>query len=494
MNQQQPGMQVAYESGLEHWDEFYAGGKEATTPDHSHYHSGSGSDAPELVTSETRPQGKSAKRKRILWIIGALVALIVILAAILGGVLGSRAGKSNPTTTRENTKPTGDGTDSDSSPTVSPTSKTETNISGSKTMRQGSSLAVTGWRNADGVIEKYLFFQSPQDDLYMMEWKQSKPGSDGTWKAPVSFNASAEPDTRLSVSLIVYSDYFTPQIELFYTATSSRLLGTSINDQTVPKFNDDSINSMQILTGTNSSLSSYWPWTIQQDSDGALRHVRNKLGGSDYSPQSEWDVNRIENVTAPRHLPGTSLAVVPMSTDFERIAWKAGYGVFYQGVDGRLNVQVTDLYSPAILAEEGYHLSWPVELPSIMMPKRTPIAAFSVARGNGDKYGRVNTYVLYIDEIFDINVLYTDTSGSIDEPLWKVAQPKELKGVDEDSSLACLTMATSPYGPTGGPIPLEPGTEETMRCYFVRDGKVMEVMLKTGTATDWSVVGNVPIP
>lgn len=249
----------------------------------------------------------------------------------------------------------------------------------------------------------------------------------------------------------------------------------------MPPIGDDSVNNVQIVTGLNSSLSSYWPWTIQQDSGGGLLHVRNKLGG--FAPRAEWDVNRI-NITA---LVGSSLAVVPMSANFSRIALKGGYGVFFQATDGRLSVAVTDLESPEL--DPTYPLSWPTELPVITPPKKAAIAAFSVARSD-DAQQRVNTYVLYIDESSNINMLYTDVSGG--SPVWSTAQPAALRGVDADSSLTCLNMATSPEGPSGGAILLEEGTEDTMRCYFTMGGIVKEAKLVGGT--EWTIVGSIPIP
>ncbi|KAK5655087.1 hypothetical protein OQA88_5986 [Cercophora sp. LCS_1] len=404
--------------------------------------------APELVTEQ-----KAGRRKRTLLIVGILVALAVILAAVLGGVLGSRAGAStSPGGSQEGSR---DGGSDSNAPTTTGAGSTKPSASTSarpQTIRQGSSLSVTGWRNVEGVVEKYLFFQDPQDGLRYTHCKGAKSGNADCWEPPVSFNSFAKPDARLSASILIYGTRHSPQVELFYTGKSSRLLGTNFNEVNVPPIAEDSVNLVEITTGLNTSLSSYWPWTIQQDSGGGLLHVRNRVRGDTFSPASEWDVNRI-NVTA---LAGSSLAIVPMSTNMSRIALKGGYGVFYQTADGRLSVSITDLKSPEL--DPTYPLSWPTDLPLITLPKKAPIAAFSVARGDAEQ--RVNTYVLYIDSSSNIHMLYTDASGG--SPVWYTAQPEALRGVDADSSLTCLTMGTSGQGASGGAILLESGSEDIM--------------------------------
>lgn len=51
------------------------------------------------------------------------------------------------------------------------------------------------------------------------------------------------------------------------------------------------------------------------------------------------------------------------------------------------------------------------------------------------------------------------------------------------ASLAYLATTFSPSGPSGGPIPLESGTDETMRCYFMRKGLLKEAKFYTGMGT-----------
>jgi len=130
-----------------------------------------------------------------------------------------------------------------------------------------------------------------------------------------------------------------------------------------------------------------------------------------------------------------------------------------------------------------------VALPTISIPKLSPIAAFSVARPS-DAQQRVNTYVLYLDASLNINMLYTDTSSG--SPVWKSLQPAALKGVDPNTSIACLTLATTRSNAAQSEQLLEPASGSANRCYFQRSGRV-EAQLD-GDRGCWTITGNVTIP
>lgn len=129
----------------------------------------------------------------------------------------------------------------------------------------------------------------------------------------------------------------------------------------------------------------------------------------------------------------------------------------------------------------------PSDLPSITLPRLAPIAAFSVARAD-DPQQRVDTYVLYPDASSNVHMLYTDSSSG--SAVWKTTQPAALRGIDKDSSIACLTFSTSNQNAANSAILLEPASEEN-KCYFQKGGQIMEAKLK---GIDWEVTGNVPIP
>lgn len=252
---------------------------------------------------------------------------------------------------------------------------------------------------------------------------------------------------------------------------------------------------MLLSTAQNSSVAAYWPWVIYQGPDGLLVEVRNRLR-AEFSPAAEWDAKKLSTAAAD----GSSLAVVPLSANFSKLAIQGGYGIFYETLNGRLGAVVPDLNSEKL--PENYAESWPSSesehiaqmsthrplilasaFPSISLPEGNPFAAFSVARPS-DFLQRVNTYVLYLDASSDINVVFTDSSS------WKTTKPDVLKGVDPDTDIACMTMATTHRDSSQSEILLE-GLSGDTRCYFQRGGLVREVVFNEA---GWVDVGNVPIP
>ncbi|KAK1750419.1 hypothetical protein QBC47DRAFT_120912 [Echria macrotheca] len=474
-----PPNQLPQQPGLEVRDNLYHDAKELVIPKYPETYTGESpvSSLPPPPHSEYHaPPDARPRRKRMWIIIGGLIALVVVLAAVLGGVFGSRAAKS----ASDSDSAAKNGTASPDA-TAGPSPGSNSTTSPLKNVRQGSALTVAGWRKPDGNIEKYLFYQDPTDGLRYSRCNSTQPlaGQDSCWGPSRSFFSFSQPNSQLGVGLLIFATRHQPQVELFYTGESTRLLGTNFNDQSKPSVAEDSVTEMEIVTGVNSSLTSYWPWTIYQDGSGGLLHVRNQLGGG-WSPASIWDVNRI-NITA---MMGTKLAMVPLSANFTRIAVKAGYAVFYQALDGTLSVAATDINSPE--RDPSYAVSWPTQLPPITMPKLAPIGAFSVARPS-DGLQRVDTYVLWIDDSSNVNMLYTDSSSG--NAVWKTKQPTSLRGLDKDSNLACLNMGTSPQNAANTPILLDPASDE-IRCFFQKGGLIMEAKLD---GTDWTVTGSVPI-
>ncbi len=509
----QPGLEVVDHHGLEvatqehlghslpevRTDEYVRGGKESIIykypgpqysddPEH-HYTYPPPSEPVELAAEQT------GRKRRLWWIIGGAIAVIVVLGAVLGGVLGSRAARSSG-----DASSSGASSSSDTGGNPSPSSTTSASTPSStatrpQSIRQGSGLSITGWRKPDGNVETYLFYQDPQDGLRFSRCDASRrsAGNDSTcWASPVGFNSYAKAGTHLAASTVLWGDKYQPQIEIFYAGFNTRLLAVAFNEASVPNTTDETVNQVNINTGLDSGLTAYWPWTIYQDATGVLYHVRNQLLSLWNPSTTAWDNNRL-NTTV---LPASRLAVVPMSSNFTRIAVKGGYAVFYQAANAKLAVAITDLDSPQLASD--YPLSWPpTGLPDITLPKLAPMAAFSVARPD-DAFQRVDTYLLYRDASSNINMVYaagaaTSTSSSTTSSVqWKTAQPAALKGVDSDSDIACLNMATSFYNAAKVPVLLEEASEET-RCYFQRGGEIVEVRLDAAKA-DWVVVGAVPMP
>jgi len=149
------------------------------------------------------------------------------------------------------------------------------------------------------------------------------------------------------------------QTQLFYTGGDVRLLGTNMNDRSDPRIIEDSINNVGYTTSRESSLAAYWPWLVSQNANGGLVHVRNNPPAN-LEPAAAWGAADI-NITA---LGGTKLAMVPVSTNYTRIASRGGYGVFYQGTDSRLSVAITHLSE----LNSTYVQSWPTSAFSCTFP------------------------------------------------------------------------------------------------------------------------------
>ncbi|KAK3301767.1 uncharacterized protein B0T15DRAFT_578028 [Chaetomium strumarium] len=540
----QPGLEVVYQGHLEvaydqslpevRPDEYTSDGKIVSPlitkyPGHSHpgTYSTESTHAKDASQELSKPKEGWRKRKRLWLVLAGIGTVAVILIVVLGAVFGSRAGRASSKDPASQTTSSSDANNTNNPNNTASGSNTTTTTTKPQSIRQGSSLSVTGWRKPDGNVETYLFYQDPQDGLRYSRCDTSHrttttggEANDSTcWEPPVRFNSYARPNTPLAASTILWGDQYQPQTVLFYSGFKTRLLGVNFNDQFSPNTSDSSINNRQqpqqasdtqnqnnqnhIFTILDGALASYWPWTLYQDASGALFHVRNLLGGNFAPSDTAWD-NNPTNITAA--VAGSALAVVPLSANFSRIAVKGGYAVFYyqsssQDKDkdkdgGRLAVGITDLDSPELAAD--YPLSWPTEIPAIVLPRAAPMAGFSVARP-GDALQRVDTYLLYRDDKNDVNVLYTSADGEEDggRVQWKTARPDALKGVDPDTDIACLTMATSFHNAAEVEVHLEEASDAT-RCYFQRGGVVVEVKLDTSSSSsskaDWIVVGNVPIP
>ncbi|KAK3331805.1 hypothetical protein B0T19DRAFT_86885 [Cercophora scortea] len=426
---------------------------------------------------ESKPTQTGVSRKRVWLIAGVLLSVLVVVGAVVGGVVGSRAAANKSASTSDPSQSTATPTTTASSPT-----STSTTLVTLQSIRQGSALSVTGWRKSTGV-EISLFYQDRQNGLRRSKYDTSIrtfSANESFWGASTSLTV-AQPisGTTLGASTLLFGTVFQPQTELFYNGPSARVLGVNMNTAYTPELITDSINDVQIFSGLNSSLASYWPWWIYQAPDGKLVHIRNGLVDN-FGPSATWGTTTL-NVTG---LPATRLAIVPLSTNFSKIAVKGGYAVFYQDTDSRLAVSITDINSTELAPD--YALSWPTDdFPSITLPKYSPIAAFSTARP-ADKSERVNTYVLYLDAASDINMVYIESS---DPSSWKTSKPEALKGVDRDTDIACLTMATSNYNAAGLETPLEQASSES-KCFFQRGGELIQAVLD---GTDWVVNGTVPL-
>ncbi|KAG7064552.1 hypothetical protein JMJ76_0012315 [Colletotrichum scovillei] len=402
----------------------------------------------QIANVEDPPDAKPKRSRRRLWLTaGGVTLLIVILSAVLGGVFGSRAAKTS----------SADQTGASASPSPSP-------IATSQTIRQGSSLSVTGWRKSSGV-EIFLFYQDVNNYVRCSKYEEVPTSStlgNTSWHAPVRYNSFATSKSRLAGTIIQFGTGAVPQVEMFYTNDDNRLLGLSINNAISSGYEEDSIKGSMLSTGSNSSVAAYWPWITYQGPDQSLFEVRNSLIGDGFFPASAWDVRKLGIIAAET----SQLALFPLSSNFSAIAAHGAYGIIYQASNNSLAI-----------ATPGNSFTVPT------ISKGGSFAAFSIAR-ESDALQRVNIYILFIDASFDINVLRNSASG------WQLTQPAALKAVDSDSDIACLTMATTCFDSNGSQVLLGQALSET-RCYFQRGGLVREAML---SGDDWVDLGSVPIP
>lgn len=73
---------------------------------------------------------------------------------------------------------------------------------------------------------------------------------------------------------------------------------------------------------------------------------------------------------------------------------------------------------------------------------------------------------------------------------WVITQPKSLSIADDRTDITCITMPMTQKDFNGNNLDLGEASVYHNRCYFQRDGHVIEVALN---GTDWIELGTVPI-
>ena len=125
------------------------------------------------------------------------------------------------------------------------------------------------------------------------------------------------------------------------------------------------------------------------------------------------------------------------------------------------------------------------QFPDIRLRLGASFSALAVARSNKDSKNLVNTFIVYQDDDSDIKQVWTE-----DGLAWHKSSPNALKGADNGTDIACLTLST-----WDGSKIVEPAKILTAnymaRCYFQRGGAVVEARLR---GTDWFEHSILPIP
>ncbi|KAK3504283.1 hypothetical protein B0T13DRAFT_492417 [Neurospora crassa] len=409
--------------------------------------------------TDTQP-GSKPNRKRLCIILGSVLAVILIVAAIVGGVVGSKAARDS----KENTDLVLDtGGHSGSSTTIPTPSQTATGGGAVSTtaaanagaIRSGSPFALASWRNDKGNVALYLFYQDKSNDVYYIK-------HDGaTWGKPVNIITGLRTNTRLTATIILNG--FASRFILTYIGASSTILGMAINENNNPAVSDDpNIKKMSLGAMANSSTASYYPATVYQDASGELGQARIFM--------LQW-LNRMTGIMA---LPGTSLAMTP---------------------DGRMAAAVPNLGPDARTDAVSLWFNSSIFPSDITPTNGAPIAAWITSRFSSPSHFP-NTYILYLDSDSNIQMVYTSFSGSGDGSLsWKTSEPEALNGLDQNTDIGCVLMASIDKDQDGNEISIEEDSEEVNRCFFQKGGKLVEARMSGSAGTgEWKIVGEVPLP
>ncbi|KHE81759.1 hypothetical protein GE21DRAFT_1289214 [Neurospora crassa] len=422
--------------------------------------------APEVT--DTQP-GAKPDRKRLCIILGSVLAAARDSKANTDLVLdtGGHSGSSTTIPTPSQTA-TGGGAVS------------TTVAANAGAIRSGSPFALASWRNDKGNVALYLFYQDKSNDVYYIK-------HDGaTWGKPVNIITGLRTNTRLTATVILngFGNPERPHVILTYIGASSTILGMAINENNNPAVSDDpNIKKMSLRAMANSSTASYYPVTVYQDPSGELGQARIFM--------LQW-LNRMTGIMA---LPGTSLAMVPISTRWANYSTSGGYGLIYQKPDGRMAAAVPNLGPDARTVAVSPWFNTSIFPSDITPPNGAPIAAWITSRPSSPSH-LPNTYILYLDSDSNIHMVYTSFSGPGDgSPSWKTSEPEALKGLDQNTDVGCVLMASIDKDQDGNEIPIEEDSEEVNRCFFQKGGKLVEARMSESAGTgEWKIVGEVPLP
>ncbi|KAK1782647.1 hypothetical protein QBC45DRAFT_209537 [Copromyces sp. CBS 386.78] len=449
-------------------------------------HQYNASQAPEVVDG---PAPVKPNRKRLWIILGTVLAVIIIVAAVVGGVVGSKAARDS----KASTAPVLDGDGGSSSAIPSP-SQTTTGGAAAPTstgpvagaIKSGSPLTLASWRNDKDKVGLYLFYQDKTNNVYYVKYDGS------SWGKPVSTITGLKRGTKLTAAVILngVGNTARPHVILTYIGPGPTVLAKDINENNIPTISndDDFIENMGPLDAlANSSTASYFPAAVYQTPSGELGQARVIM--------LRWSAKP----TGIMALPGTNLAMVPISTRWAMYAASGGYGVIYQDPDGRLAASVPDLGPDDSVDAVAPWFNSSIFPTDITPPNGAPLAAWVTRRPNFPPFFP-NTYILYLDSDSSVKMVYTSFSGDVDESVtWKTSEPEALKGLDKDTGIGCVLMASINADQQNRiEIPIEQDSEEVNRCFFQKGGKLVEARMSGGAAgsgdVEWKIVGEVPLP
>lgn len=392
--------------------------------------------APEKEIVQAPAPRNSFLHGRRLWIL-VVVAVLIIVGAVLGGVLGTTLNHNSKNSSAQ------PATTTTSNPTAAPTS-TSRPIG----IRENSPLAVTGWRTG-GNFSIRVYFQN--DDNYL-SYSAYESGT-GNWTQASNFT-TAKAGSPLAVTNFNHSFYATDttyQIELFYLDNQNHIVEWNW-DNTTTTGKSGSLTQNTITAGSQTRLTTYWPFIIWEDSSNNLQEIVY-----DCTVPGCWSMAPV-NVSASAN---GGLVIVPQTQNLTEM------DVFYQRDDGKV-IDYSRNSTSGLFTTAGTF--------SGSIPSAANIAVFSSARNGSSS---LNQYILYQDTTSTIQVVWEDDASGWKGPSTFTA----FKGADNGTSITCLTPSS------WFNLPLEVSQDMT-RCYFQAGGALREVL---NNGTDWTIVGNVPI-
>lgn len=255
---------------------------------------------------------KPSRSRRRLWVmLGVVAAVVVVVGAVVGGVLGSRAARSSSSSKLAEAEVGAGGSGSGSGSSDNDTEPL-------KTVRPGSRLAVTGWRDG-GANYIRLFYQGPDQLLRFSNYSNTESGWNKNPTLLDQMEYKAKANTSLAAATSV-EDAKAGEWKLFYFDNVS-----TIRQQIFPANVKDTgksgdLNSFPQTAAPGSRLGAYWPFVLSQDVGGKLRWTR-------YWGPKNWVSNTDIDITAS---PGSGLVVIPAAAKY-----KDAGGLVYRPGDGK---------------------------------------------------------------------------------------------------------------------------------------------------------------
>ena len=444
-----------------------------------------------LPSAAATPATPKPNRRRLWIILGGIAALVVVLGAVLGGVLGSRAARSSSTVSEDQVGAGG-------SSSGGAGNSTEPR----RTIRPGSSLAVTGWREGSGYHIR-LFYQGPDQVLRFSNCSSTEAGWNKQPTLLDEMEYKAKPNTSLAAATSV-ENAKSGEWKLFYLDGSSTLRQQIFPADVKDTGKSGELNNYPQAAAPHSRLGAYWPFVLSQDVGGKLRWTRywGLQGG-----KVRWDSSTDIDIAASA---GSGLVVVPAAATY-----KDAGGLVYRRGDQKVYNYLADrmgnntgfawasgtyffilylfIFSFFSFSSSNLFVTEPClgdianNLKDLTIPQGSPLAAFTVARSPSpsrdgpDQF--VNTYILYADARGAVQMVWQNDQSGWQGPRHYAA----FDGAEAGTDLACLTPAAW----DGSGVALA-GAYDMSRCYFQAGGagRVREVQFD---GSDWTDRGYLPI-